>query len=147
VSWYNASPTIMGRTPPEGLVMAKRWFAPSTHAIWGGMWPYVIWKQSWNNWKIPLVESSRWKQSWRCLETIQKRTLANKCGMCWNVNLKELEKKNWSLGPTCSFWRKAGSSHLIWDVMWWELRSCQRTWVQEKMVPKRDLPKNIHLHG
>jgi hypothetical protein len=46
---YNVSLTAMGRTPPKGLVMVKRWDAPRTHAIWGGMCPCAIWKQGWNN--------------------------------------------------------------------------------------------------
>jgi hypothetical protein len=37
VNRYNVSPIIMGRTPPEGLVMVKRWAAPRMRAIWGGM--------------------------------------------------------------------------------------------------------------
>jgi hypothetical protein len=41
--------------------------------------------------------------------------------------------------------RKVGSSHLIWGVMQWKLRWCQRMWVWEKMVPKCELPKSIPL--
>jgi hypothetical protein len=46
---YNVSRTIMGQTPPKSLVMAKRLAAPRTCAIRGGMWPWLIWKQSSNN--------------------------------------------------------------------------------------------------
>jgi len=43
---YNVSRIVMGWTPPENLVMAKKQAAPRTCANWGGMWPCVIWKQS-----------------------------------------------------------------------------------------------------
>ncbi len=49
MSQYNVSPIAIGWTPPKGLAMAKKQFVPKTHAIWGEMWPYVIWEQSWNN--------------------------------------------------------------------------------------------------
>jgi hypothetical protein len=42
VNWYNVFHIIMGRIPNKGLVMAKRWAPPRTHAIQSGMWPYVI---------------------------------------------------------------------------------------------------------
>jgi hypothetical protein len=57
VSQYNVSPTIMGRTPPKGLVMAKNWTTPRICAIWHGMWPCVIWEQSWNNCENTFTES------------------------------------------------------------------------------------------
>ncbi len=50
VNIYNVSCTARGRTPPKGLVVAKKRTIPRTRAIWGGMWPYAIWKQSWNHW-------------------------------------------------------------------------------------------------
>jgi hypothetical protein len=34
---YNASPTAMGQTPPEALVVAEKRATPRTHAISGGM--------------------------------------------------------------------------------------------------------------
>jgi hypothetical protein len=48
VSRYNVSPTTMGWTLLEGLVMVKKWVVPRTYVIWGGMWPCAIWEQSWN---------------------------------------------------------------------------------------------------
>jgi hypothetical protein len=66
----NVSPTTIGWTLPKGLVMAKRKDAPRTHAIQGGMWPLVIWKQNKNNWRNPLIEYFGWKQCQRCLKTI-----------------------------------------------------------------------------
>jgi hypothetical protein len=48
MSQYNVSLTKMGQTSPKDLVMTKRWGAPRTRAIWGGMWPLGIWKQKWN---------------------------------------------------------------------------------------------------
>ncbi len=38
------------------------------------------------------------------------------------------------------------SSHMIQGVMQWELRWCQKTWVQEKMAPKCKLHESIPLH-
>jgi hypothetical protein len=46
---YNVSPTIMWWTPPKSLIMAKRLVVLRICAILGGMWPYAIWKKSWNN--------------------------------------------------------------------------------------------------
>jgi len=60
---YNVSFTIMGRTPPEGLVMAKWQALPKICAIRHGMWPCTIWEQSWNNCGNPLVKSSGWNPS------------------------------------------------------------------------------------
>ncbi len=41
---------------------------------------------------------------------------------------------------------KASGSHLIEDVKQKELRWCQKTWMQEIMVPKCELYENIPLH-
>jgi hypothetical protein len=49
MSRYNVSPIAMGWTPPEGLIMVKKWVLPTTCVIQSGMWPYAMWKQSWNN--------------------------------------------------------------------------------------------------
>ncbi len=54
---HNVPPIVMGWTPLEGLVMAKKHVAPRTHAIRGGLWPLAIWEQSWNNWGNPFVKS------------------------------------------------------------------------------------------
>ncbi len=97
VNWYNVSPIAMGQTPPKGLVMVKRQATPKTCAIWGGMQPCAIWKQSWNNLMNPLAKSSGWKQSRRCSKTILERPPIDKCNMSWNVNLKELEESLKSL--------------------------------------------------
>ncbi len=49
MNWYIPSPTVMGWTMFEGFVIVKRWVAPRTGAIQGGMKPLAIWEQSWNN--------------------------------------------------------------------------------------------------
>jgi hypothetical protein len=55
VNWYNVSPTVMGRIPPKGLVIVKRWTgAPRIRAIQRGMWPCAIWEQSENKCEIHL---------------------------------------------------------------------------------------------
>jgi hypothetical protein len=89
VSQYNVSLMVMGWIPPKGLVMAKRWAALRVCAIQRGMWPCAIWKQSSNDCGNPLAESSRWKQTQRCLKTILERPFVDNFGMCWNVSLKE----------------------------------------------------------
>jgi hypothetical protein len=81
VSRYNVSFVVMGQIPHEGLVMAKKETTLKQCAIQCGMWPYVIWEQSGNNYASPFTKSSRWKQSQRCSKTIPKGPLANKCGM------------------------------------------------------------------
>jgi hypothetical protein len=91
---YNVYVITMWQIPREGFVKVKRQVAPRTCAIWCGMWPCVIWKQSWNNYGNPFVESFSWKYIWRCSNTIQKWPLVDKCDMHWNVNLKELEKNS-----------------------------------------------------
>ncbi len=98
VNQYNVSPTIMGQIPPKGLFMVKRQTVLRTCAIWGAMWPLAIWKQSWNNWGNSLIESSGWKQRWRCSKTILKRPITDKWGMLWNVSFKKSKKssKSWS---------------------------------------------------
>jgi len=90
VSRYSASPTAMGRTPLEGLVMAKRQVTARTHVIQGGMWLLVIWKQSWNNWGNPFFWVNFFS---KVLKNIPKWPLANRWGMHWNANLKESKKK------------------------------------------------------
>ncbi len=61
VNRYDISPIAMGQIPPKSLIMVKRWATPRTRAIRGGMWPYAIWKQSWNKWGNPLTKSFGWK--------------------------------------------------------------------------------------
>jgi hypothetical protein len=61
VSQYNGSLVAMGQTPPEGLVMANKRFAPRICAIWHGMSSYAIWKQSLDNCVNSLEESFGWK--------------------------------------------------------------------------------------
>jgi hypothetical protein len=61
VNQYNISLMAMGRTPPEGLVMAKRWATLRICAIRRGMWLCAIWKQSWNNCGNRLIKFSGWK--------------------------------------------------------------------------------------
>jgi hypothetical protein len=60
VNWYNISPMAMGQTPHEGLVMVKRRTTLRICAIQCGMWPCVIWEQSWNIYGNPFVKSYRW---------------------------------------------------------------------------------------
>jgi hypothetical protein len=47
---------------------------------------------------------------------------------------------------TCNFLGKVGSNHLIQGVMQWELKWCQKMWVQGTMVPKHELFERIPLH-
>jgi hypothetical protein len=62
MSSYNASLMAMGWTPPKGLITTNKQVAPRTYVILCGMWPYVIWKQSWNKCENPLVKSFGCKQ-------------------------------------------------------------------------------------
>jgi hypothetical protein len=75
MSRYIDSPIVMGWILPKGLVMAKRRAMPRIGVIWGGMWPFAIWKQSWNNWGNPLVEFLKCKQSRKCSKPSQKDQL------------------------------------------------------------------------
>ncbi len=94
VNGNNISFTTMEHTPPERLIMVKRQATPRTFAIWHGMWYCAICEQSWNNYENPLVESSKWKEFWRCSKTIPKRPLADKFGMHWNDSLKSNKNLN-----------------------------------------------------
>jgi len=89
MSWYNVFTTTMGWTPLEDLVKVRRRATLNTCVIQRGMWPCVIWEQSWNNYGNPLAKFSRWKQFWRCSKTILEKLLTDKRGMHWNVSLKE----------------------------------------------------------
>jgi len=89
VNQYNVSFIAMGWTPLEGLVMAKRRVAVRICAIQCGMWPCVIWEQSWNLSRNPLTERTGWKEFWRCSKTILEKPLVDKFNMHWNVSLKE----------------------------------------------------------
>jgi hypothetical protein len=66
--------------------------------------------------------------------------------MRWNTNLKESEESS-SLGLVRNMWGEAGSNHLIWGLMQWELQWCRKTCVWKKMVPKHELFESIPLHG
>lgn len=65
--------------------------------------------------------------------------------MCWNAILKELDKIQ-GFNLIHGLPRKLGKNHLTQDVKYWELRWCQKTWVQDKMLPKCKLFENIPLH-
>jgi hypothetical protein len=60
MNWYDFSPPTMGRIPHEGLVMVKKQNTPRICVIQCGIWPCVIWKQSWNNCGNPFTKSYRW---------------------------------------------------------------------------------------
>ncbi len=62
VNQYNISPMTMGQTF-KSLITVERWVSQRICAIWHEMWPWMIWKQSWNNCENPLLQSSRWKLS------------------------------------------------------------------------------------
>ncbi len=66
---------------------------------------------------------------------------------CIGISAWRNQKKAQNLSLTRNLQGKMWSNHLIQSVMWWELRWCQRTWMWEKMVSKRKLPKSIPLHA
>jgi hypothetical protein len=70
VNWCKNSPSTMGQTLHEGLVMVKRWVAPRTCAIWHEMWPCAIWEQSWNDCENLYLEFLGWKHFWKCSKII-----------------------------------------------------------------------------
>jgi hypothetical protein len=98
VNQYSTSLVAMGWIPLEGLVMVKKHFAQRKFVIQYGMWPFAIWKKSWNLCGNPLMKSYGWKEFWKCLKTIPERPLVDKFGMHWNVSLKESNEtsRSWS---------------------------------------------------
>jgi hypothetical protein len=115
MGWYNVSPMTMRQIPLEGLVMTKKWTAPRICAIRHGMWPCMIWEQSWNNCGNPFTESSRWNN----LKGVQKppgKKVTCRNATCVGMPTWKSQIKVQGLGLIHSFLKKMGGNNLIKDV-------------------------------
>jgi hypothetical protein len=92
----NVSPTTMGQIPPKGLVMAKRWVVPRKFGVECGPMQYE--NKVGTTKEIHSLNFQGENNPKGVQKYISKRPLANKCGMCWNANLKESKKNlmSWS---------------------------------------------------
>jgi len=128
MGWHSVSPNTMGWIPLKGLVMAKRQATPRTCVIWGGMWLLAMWN------KIEITNGIHslnflGENNPKGVQKPSKKDHLLTNGACFRMSIWRNQKKVWGLGLIRSLRGKVGSSHLIQNVVWWDLRWCHRTWV------------------